>query len=148
MRAAIRSSVIGAAVLAAGCTTEVETGRASYTDLCAGCHGASGKGNGPNATGLTVPPADLTAIAARNGGVFPRVEVMAKIDGYAKGEPPHGGMPAFWPLLDGRTVLVPTGDGILTPTPEPLVALTAYVESIQRRPGALPVVGAKGRGPQ
>ena len=68
---------------------------------------------------------------ARNGGVFPLVDVMAKIDGYAKGEPHHGAMPSFWPLLEGRMVLVETGDDILTPTPEPLLALARYLESIQ-----------------
>ena len=119
------------ALAVAGCASEVETGRASYSDLCAGCHGAGGKGDGPNALGLSVKPADLTQIAARNGGVFPRVRTMATIDGYSKGGPHYGAMPAFWPLLEGRTVMVETGPGILTPTPEPLVALTAYLESIQ-----------------
>lgn len=114
------------------CTSDVETGRDSYVDLCAGCHGPSGRGDGPSAAGLDVPPADLTRIAARNGGVFPKVEVMAQIDGYAKGEAHYGAMPAFWPLLEGRTVLVQTGEGIVTPTPEPLVELAAYLESIQR----------------
>lgn len=146
MRASFRIIAAAAAALAAGCASEVETGRASYTDLCAGCHGATGQGNGPGSLGLTVPPADLTGIAARNHGVFPRVEVMSKIDGYAKGEPHHGAMPAFWPLLEGRTVLVPTGDGILTPTPEPLVALAAYLESIQRDTDTT-VVSAKQIGP-
>ncbi len=120
-----------AMVAVASCANEVETGRASYTSLCAGCHGDSGKGNGPNALALAAKPADLTQISRRNGGVFPRTAIMAKIDGYAKGEPHYGAMPAFWPLLEGRTVLVETGDGILTPTPEPLVALAAYLESIQ-----------------
>ncbi|MDJ0631534.1 MAG: c-type cytochrome [Rhodobacter sp.] len=148
MRAPIRSVAIAAIAVAAGCASEVETGRASYTDLCAGCHGAGGQGNGPGARGLTVPPSDLTLIAAQNAGTFPRVEVMAKIDGYAKGEPHHGAMPVFWPLLEGRMVLVPTGDGILTPTPEPLVALAAYLESIQRQPRAAPVLSLKQVGPQ
>ncbi|WP_172292937.1 cytochrome c [Pseudoruegeria sp. HB172150] len=120
-------------VLALGaCTNEVETGRASFADLCAGCHGETGQGNGPMVANLTTKPADLTRISARNGGTFPRVDVMSKIYGYARGEAHGGAMPAFWPLLDGPTVLVETGDGILTPTPEPLVALTSYLESIQQ----------------
>lgn len=128
---AIMATCAGAVLLAA-CTTEVETGRASYADLCAGCHGAGGQGDGPLAAGLEDTPADLTRLAAANGGVFPRVAAMSRIDGYARGRPPVGGMPAFGPLLEGRTVLVETGDGILTPTPEPLVALAAYLESIQK----------------
>lgn len=120
-----------AALAVAACTNEVEVGRASYADLCATCHGPGGKGDGPSAALLAVPPSDLTQIAAANGGVFPMVEVMAKIDGYARGEEHYGAMPAFWPLLEGRTVLVETEPGVLTPTPEPLVALAAYLERIQ-----------------
>ncbi|WP_425049698.1 c-type cytochrome [Psychromarinibacter sp. S121] len=124
-------ALIGLAALGA-CTQESETGESNYLNLCAGCHGDDGRGAGPAADSLEATPADLTLIAARNGGAFPMVEVMSKIDGYAKGEEHHGAMPAFWPLLEGRTVLVQTGDGILTPTPEPLVELAEYLRSIQR----------------
>lgn len=126
------TALCAGALLLAACTDEAETGRASYNDLCAGCHGPSGLGDGPLAQTLARRPADLTQIAAANNGVFPRAAVMAKIDGYAKGRPHFGAMPAFWPLLEGRTVLIDTGDGILTPTPEPLVILAAYLESIQK----------------
>ncbi len=122
--------LLSVAVLVA-CTAPARTGKDTYSDLCAGCHGASGKGDGPAASALDVAPTDLTMLAARNGGVFPKVEVMAKIDGYARGEPHFGAMPAFWPLLEGETVLVETGDGILTPTPAPLVALADYIGTLQ-----------------
>ncbi len=36
-------------------------GAALYPANCAACHGASGRGDGPAANGLPVPPADLTA---------------------------------------------------------------------------------------
>ena len=36
-------------------------GVALYPAHCAGCHGASGRGDGPAARGLPIPPADLTA---------------------------------------------------------------------------------------
>ncbi|MAQ83129.1 c-type cytochrome [Psychromarinibacter halotolerans] len=124
-------ALIGLAALGA-CTPETDTGESNFMNLCAGCHGDDGRGTGPAAVSLDAVPADLTLIAARNGGRFPMVEVMSKIDGYAKGEEHHGAMPAFWPLLEGRTVLVQTGDGILTPTPEPLVELAEYIRSIQR----------------
>ncbi len=115
----------------AACEPEVQTSRATYLDLCAGCHGASGRGDGPAAPGLTARPADLTQIAVRNGGVFPRVAVMAKIHGYARGTGHYGAMPSFGPLLQGRKVLVDTGDGVMTPTPEPLVDLAVYIEGLQ-----------------
>lgn len=40
-------------------------------------------------------------------------------------------MPEFGALLEGDTVPVDVGDGVLTPTPRPLAALLAYLESIQ-----------------
>src|SRR6185295_8095977 len=39
---------------------------ADFTTHCAVCHGATGRGDGPAAKGLTPPPADLTD-AARMG---------------------------------------------------------------------------------
>lgn len=126
-------AVAGVLALAA-CQTQPEvSGRALFHDYCAGCHGADGKGDGPAAIGLARKPADLTRIAARNGGVFPRVKVMSWIDGFTRAGK-HGGqvMPVFDPLLTGPDVLVDTGGGVMTPTPVQLVALADYVEGLQK----------------
>ncbi len=56
-------------------------GAESYHQYCASCHGADGRGNGPAAGALRVPPADLTRIAARRGGTFPEAEIATFIDG-------------------------------------------------------------------
>ena len=56
-------------------------GKAAYESNCAGCHGQSGKGDGPAGTELRAKPADLTSIAKRNGGVFPTEIVYRVIDG-------------------------------------------------------------------
>lgn len=48
---------------------------------CAGCHGEDGRGSGAVADTLEKQPADLTTLARRNGGVFPRDRVIAIIDG-------------------------------------------------------------------
>jgi len=58
-----------------------ELGAALFRDHCASCHGSLGRGDGPVATSLKVPPADLTQLAARNGGAFPDAEVASFIDG-------------------------------------------------------------------
>src|SRR5262245_1893586 len=42
---------------------------------CASCHGPEGRGDGPVARALKTPPADLTTLAARHGGLFPRRQV-------------------------------------------------------------------------
>ncbi len=122
-----------AACLPTGQTGPVEampTGAEDFASYCAGCHGAGGTGNGEDAAGLAVKPADLTAITARNGGSFPMTRVMAHIWGYAQ----EGGrvMPRFAPLLDGNMVLFDSGDGIETPTPIRLVQLGQYVKSLQK----------------
>lgn len=107
-----------------------EAGRQLFLDHCAACHGAGATGDGPLAAGLSPKPADLTRIAARNGGVYDHVRVLSVIDGYNQ----HGRqMPGFGDLLPrSETVLVETGDGILTPTPVPLAALAAYLKTIQQ----------------
>ena len=52
-----------------------------FDTYCAVCHGKEGKGNGPAAGSLTKVPADLTKLAARNGGKFPEVKVRRYIEG-------------------------------------------------------------------
>lgn len=56
---------------------------------CASCHGDTGRGDGPLATDLGVPAADLTRIAARRDGVWPLLEVMAIVDGYSRSTLPN-----------------------------------------------------------
>jgi mono/diheme cytochrome c family protein len=48
---------------------------------CAVCHGVGGRGDGPAASALAKPPADLTGIAARRGGSFPAADLASIIDG-------------------------------------------------------------------
>jgi mono/diheme cytochrome c family protein len=56
-------------------------GKNEFINSCAPCHGVTGKGNGPIAKSLTKPPADLTVIQKKNGGVFPLAFVYDVIDG-------------------------------------------------------------------
>ena len=108
-------------------------GRALYFEHCAGCHGSGGQGDGPDAASVGVPVPDLTQISNRNGCTFPTVAVMSQIDGYRRERQGSITMPAFGEaLLTSPRVLVDFGDGVETPTPEALVDLAAYLESIQR----------------
>ena len=76
-----------------------------YKAYCATCHGVDGRGNGPMASWMKVPPPDLTRIAARNGGEFP----LARIDRIISGEEPlpsgHGtrAMPIWGPVFSQVT---------------------------------------------
>lgn len=132
----LATALAGAALLA--CTPEEmpgpSDGRALFMENCAVCHGADGKGDGPMARAMQTAPKDLTLIAMRNGGSFPRARVLSVIDGYARSEIEGPDMPEFGALLEGDLVPLDTGDGILTPTPRKLVALLEYLESIQAGP--------------
>jgi mono/diheme cytochrome c family protein len=81
--------------------TNPSSGRQMYDAYCASCHGQGGRGNGPAAPALKVPPTDLTQLAAKNGGTFPGVHVAQVI----KGEPmmaAHGSkeMPVWGPVFN------------------------------------------------
>ncbi len=132
--AAVLALAVGGLVLVA-CTEVAQTpvsGKKLYEDYCQTCHGAGGRGDGPLANDLTKRPADLTRIAARNGGEFPMARVMSTIDGYTRRDDLNSIMPELGGLFaDGPMVRVDTGDGILTPAPESLVALADYVKSLQ-----------------
>lgn len=52
-----------------------------YLELCAACHGVSGKGDGPAASALAKPVSNLTVLAAGNDGVFPMEQVTESITG-------------------------------------------------------------------
>ena len=52
-----------------------------YRHYCATCHGKDGKGSGPAAAALNVPPPDLTRLARVRNGMFPARDVEAIIRG-------------------------------------------------------------------
>ncbi|WP_299773869.1 cytochrome c [uncultured Tateyamaria sp.] len=97
-------------------------GEKLYLQKCASCHGVDGKGG-------SAP--DLTTLSAQNRGIFPRNFVMSVIDGFNRRDHPNSVMPEFGNEDLGPTVQVEDG-GATTPTPSDLIALAAYLESIQR----------------
>jgi mono/diheme cytochrome c family protein len=76
-----------------------------YKAYCASCHGENAKGNGAMAAWLKVPPADLTRIAARNGGTFPLARVDRIISGEEALASGHGtrAMPVWGPVFSQVT---------------------------------------------
>jgi mono/diheme cytochrome c family protein len=109
-------------------------GRDSFDGYCASCHGTSGKGDGPLAASLTRAPADLTTLARRSGGTYPRAEVAAAIEGAGRPVPAHGAsdMPLWGGVfrwLDSETRMRARIDN-----------LVAYIESVQEPgdPAAVP----------
>ena len=69
---------------------ELQLGAEDFRIYCATCHGIDGKGEGPVAEFMVLPPRDLTQLAKRAGGKFP-ADLMARvIDGHAEVKA-HGG---------------------------------------------------------
>jgi mono/diheme cytochrome c family protein len=51
--------------------TIAASGKQTYMQYCASCHGPDARGNGPAAFVLKTPPPDLTTLAKRHDGKFP-----------------------------------------------------------------------------
>lgn len=134
MRLPLTGMALAAAAAIAACAPQPENvGRDLYMDYCTGCHGDTGRGDGPAAADLDRAPSDLTLIAERNGGTFPSAGVMSAIDGYTRVREGNVTMPEFGiELQAGPLVLYDSGDGKPSPTPSKLVALSEYLKSIQR----------------
>jgi mono/diheme cytochrome c family protein len=81
--------------------TESLAGHDSFERYCAACHGTSGRGDGPAGSALKTRPADLTSLARRHNGVYPRDDVRGFVTGTARALPAHGTseMPVWGPLF-------------------------------------------------
>jgi len=73
----------------------------NFHDYCSPCHGRDGTGHGPVASALTSAPSDLTQLAAKNKGVFPRARVRDYITNGGGEIAAHGSstMPVWGPTF-------------------------------------------------
>jgi len=99
---------------------------------CATCHGRDGRGNGPIGAALKTPPADLTKIAERRGGTFPRAEILGFVSEGPALIPAHGSidMPVWGPIFRGL-------DSSEARARVRIDNLVSYLESIQENGRAL-----------
>jgi mono/diheme cytochrome c family protein len=99
-----------------------------YQTYCAVCHGKDGRGEGPAASALKVPPTDLTLLAQKNGGKYPTMKVVTTIRG-EEPLPAHGSkdMPIwgklFWSMSGGHESQVQ----------QRVSNLNSYIESLQKK---------------
>jgi len=109
-------------------STSPVSGKEMYTAYCAVCHGTDGKGGGPAASALKVPPSDLTLLSKNNGGKYPALKVSATIRGESA-NPAHGSkeMPVwgslFWSMSSGHESEVQ----------QRVTNLSRYIESLQAK---------------
>ncbi|MGA2424914.1 MAG: cytochrome c [Terriglobales bacterium] len=108
--------------------TSPVSGKEMYTAYCAVCHGTDGKGGGPAASALKVPPTDLARLTQNNGGKYPALKVEAAIRGDSS-FPAHGSkdMPVwgalFWNMSGGHEAEVQ----------QRVSNLTQYIQSLQAK---------------
>lgn len=108
--------------------TSPASGAQMYKTYCAVCHGLDGKGKGPAAEALKVPPSDLTTMAIRNGGKYPALKVSAIIRGEevlaahgTKDMPIWGDL--FWNISGGHE----------TEVQQRVTNLNKHIESMQKK---------------
>jgi mono/diheme cytochrome c family protein len=106
--------------------TSPASGKEMYFNYCASCHGVTGRGNGPAAPALKVPPPDLTTLSHRNQGKYPAAHVSQTIKGDAA-MAAHGSkdMPVWGPVFNSMS----KGDQALVQLR--ISNLTKYIESLQ-----------------
>jgi mono/diheme cytochrome c family protein len=104
------------------------TGHDTYAFYCASCHGAHGRGDGPTAEALAIRPPDLTQLARRRGGTFPRTDVEDFVTGRGRPMPAHGSgdMPVWGPIFQSL-------DPSDVRTRVRIANLVEYLESIQKQ---------------
>jgi mono/diheme cytochrome c family protein len=112
------------------------SGREEFLRACASCHGTDARGGGTVAAALRTPPPDLTLLAARGGGAFPRARVVDVITG-ALPVTAHGSreMPVWSERFAPADYAATAAASIYAR--RWVEALVAYLGSIQRsEPGA------------
>jgi mono/diheme cytochrome c family protein len=114
------------------------TGRDSFEFYCASCHGRTGKGDGPTAPALKTRPADLSSLARRHGGAFPKDRVLAIVTGSDPGIAAHGStdMPIWGPIFQA---LDPSAPHVKVR----IANIVAYLESLQEPSTATADLGAR-----
>ena len=108
--------------------TSPASGQEMYTSYCAVCHGKDGKGKGPAAEALKVPPTDLTSLAKSNGGKYPALKVAAAIRGDST-TPAHGTaeMPVWGHLFHSMS------GGHDAEVQQRVANLSEYIEGLQAK---------------
>jgi mono/diheme cytochrome c family protein len=108
--------------------TSPASGKDMFDSYCAVCHGKDGKGDGPAASALKIPPANLTELARKSGGKYPAAHVASVLRGQAD-LAPHGNkeMPVWGPLFGS---ISKGQEGMVQ---ERISNLVNYIETLQQK---------------
>jgi mono/diheme cytochrome c family protein len=114
--------------------TSPASGAEMYQAYCAVCHGKTGEGNGPAASALKVPPANLTLLAKNNKGKYPIDRVMSILR-FGTAEPTAHGtskMPIWGPLFSSLHPSTMRGPQSAEVSMR-ITNLARYIESLQKK---------------
>jgi mono/diheme cytochrome c family protein len=108
--------------------TPSNSGKEMFNSYCAVCHGTNGKGEGPAASAMKTPPADLTTLTQKNSGKYPSAHVAAVIRGQAT-TPAHGSqdMPVWGPLFSSIS------QGHEAQVQQRVANLVQYIDTLQAK---------------
>lgn len=78
----------------------IPSGKTSYNQYCAACHGEDGRGSGPATPTLKVSVPDLTTLSKHHGGKFP-FDYVERVLRFGPGFAAHGSpeMPVWGPIF-------------------------------------------------
>lgn len=118
-------------------------GRQLFADYCARCHGADGRGDGPDADTLASTPPDLTTLSQRYGSPLSRRRIAAFIDGREEVKS-HGprDMPVWGKIFYEGDAGPPQGiDSARRSTVDALVDYLVSIQAFQHTRRAAPSAG-------
>ena len=106
------------------------SGKEMYVAYCAPCHGADGKGNGPAAASMKVPPTDLTQLAKKHDGKYPANSLASTLKfgtGTSAGAHGSADMPVWGPLFQSLDKFHDTS------VQQRVSNLVSYIQTLQAR---------------
>jgi mono/diheme cytochrome c family protein len=107
---------------------DITSGKKTFVNYCASCHGVNGKGNGPTALTLTPAPTDLTTLAKTNEGKYPAGFVSAVLK-FGRSPAAHGS--SEMPVWGSRFKMI---DAKQDPSGQQHVDdVVAYIGSLQEK---------------
>ncbi|WP_366141514.1 cytochrome c [uncultured Sulfitobacter sp.] len=113
-----------------GTTSAVARGQTIYAKECSQCHGTRGDGVGATEQSLGIAPPNITELAQRNDGVFPREFVRRFVLGQLEKNDPNAAMPEFSTVGLGH--VYPDGGVGAEVLEADFEDLLDYLETIQR----------------
>ena len=112
--------------------TAETAGEREYMIACAGCHGATAKGDGPLAELLKIGTPDLTGLAAQNDGDFPFEYTVFMID-RRNVIPVHGSDMPIWGDRFAASATSQRGETAEMVARGRILSLVYYLQSIQQK---------------